>query len=73
MSDNVVTWPAPTRIDVPVERVMQAASDASLETAIVIGWDSSGQFYFKSSAADGGDVLWLLEVARKKLLEAGGA
>ena len=58
-----------TRLDIPAERVLRQAGESGLETAIVIGWDSDGEFYFASSAADGGDVLWLLEVAKKKLLE----
>lgn len=70
---NVITMPGPTRIDLPVERVLTVALGAELKTAVVIGWDADGEFYFKSSAADGGEVLWLLEVARKKLMEAGGA
>ena len=71
--DNVIVLPVPTRLDVPVERVLGAAMAAEMETAVVIGWAANGDFYFASSAGDGGDVLWLLEVARKKLMEAGGA
>lgn len=36
---------------------------------ILIGWDGDDDFRFASSYADGGTVLWLLEKAKKKLLE----
>lgn len=71
--DNVVILSVPTRLDLPAERVLKAALDADIKTAVVIGWDANDDFYFASSAGDGGDVLWLLEVARKKLMETGGA
>jgi hypothetical protein len=58
-----------TRLDIPVERVLRQAGDAELDTAVVIGWDANGEFYFASSAADGGEIIWLLELTKKKLLE----
>lgn len=67
--DNVIVMSVSTRLDIPAERVLTAALDADIKTAVVIGWDADGDFYFASSAADGGDVLWLLEMARKQLLE----
>lgn len=69
--DNVVYLNQPTRLDIPVKRVLKGAKRAKLDTAVVVGWDPDGSLYFASSAADGGDVLWLLELAKKKLLEMG--
>jgi hypothetical protein len=66
---TVVPFSGPTRLDTPAARVLTTASDASLQTAIVIGWDSKGEFYFSSSAADGAEVLWLIKVTEKKLLD----
>ena len=57
-----------TRLDLPVERVAQAADEANLESCVVIGYDKDGDFYFASSIADGPNVLWLLEQARLRLL-----
>lgn len=42
-----------------------------LDECIIIGHDKDGDFYFDSSKADGGTIVWLLEKAKKKLLEAG--
>jgi hypothetical protein len=58
-----------TKLDIPVERVIDAAKEAELQDVIVIGWDKNGDIYFASSKADGGEVLWLIEKAKKRLLE----
>lgn len=76
MSDNIVQWPITPKINytngkVPVNDVLAGADRAKLTETVVIGWDKDGQFYFASSEADGGGVLWLLEMAKKRLLEAG--
>lgn len=68
---NVVGTGAPSRLDLPPKRVLAAAERAELNEVVVIGFDADGEFYFASSQADGGDVLWLLEMAKKKLLEVG--
>lgn len=65
---NVVDLNVITKLDVPADKVLKAAT-GKLETAIVIGYDKDGDFYFASSKADGGDVLWLLETAKKELMD----
>ncbi len=70
---NVIEPSFITKLDIPAERVLRKAQGSDLTTAVVIGWEADGDFYFASSAADGAEVLWLLEVAKKKLLEAGDA
>lgn len=59
-----------TRLDLPVERVLEAAKD-QLVDAIIIGIDVNGEFYFASNMADGGEVLWWIEQAKKRLLSLG--
>ena len=68
MTDNVHYLEVVTRLDIPVERVLEQAKD-NLSDVVLIGWDKEGEFYFASNKADGGDVLWLLEKAKKVLLE----
>jgi hypothetical protein len=58
-----------SRLDLPAERVLQAAIDARVETVVVLGYDADGEFYFASTKGDGGEVIWLMEIAKKKLLE----
>lgn len=71
--DNVVILNMVTRLDLPVERVIKGAQETNLKSVVVVGWDKNGDLYFASSKADGAEVLWLLEVAKKKLLAAGGS
>lgn len=65
---EVVVLRCVTRLDIPVERVLDGARE-HLESGLVIGWDKEGQLYIASSLADGGDMLWLLEKAKAELLK----
>jgi hypothetical protein len=67
---NVVNFTGVTRLDLPADRIIESAA-GKLDHAVVIGWDKAGSFYFASSYAAGPEVLWLLETARRKLLDAG--
>lgn len=58
---DVVVLKGPTRLDIPAERVLQAALDAGLESVVICGFDKEGNEYFASSIADGADVVWLVE------------
>lgn len=68
---NVVELNNVTRLDLPPKRILKKAKEADLETIIIIGVTTDGELYFASSAADGGDVLWWMEKAKKALLEIG--
>lgn len=57
--------------NLPAKDVLEDAESAGLTDAVVLGWDKAGNMYFKSSYADGPNVLWLLEQARDAVLEAG--
>lgn len=58
-----------TKLDIPAERVLSEASSSSLDKAVVMGYDQDGELYFASSMADGGDVLWLMEECKQRLLK----
>ena len=68
MMGNVVCLDVITTLDLPVERILNKALDADLETVVIIGYTKEGEEYFVSSVANGGDVLWLLERHKLKLL-----
>ncbi len=57
-----------TRLDLPVDTVLENAK-SELDGAVIIGFDKEGELYFASTYADGGMVLWLMENAKKRLLE----
>jgi hypothetical protein len=64
---NVIPLGCVTKLDLPVERVLEAAKER-LESVVLVGWDTEGELYFASTIADGGDVNWLLDKAKQALL-----
>lgn len=65
---EVVILNCVTRLDLPPDRILDAAK-GKLESVAVIGWDKDGEAYYSTSLADGGDLLWLLEKFKLALLE----
>ena len=65
---DVIDLPAITKL-YPPERVIARAAEVELAGVVVIGWKRDGGFYFASSYADIGDVIFLTEMAKKKLLD----
>ena len=49
------------------QEVLRGAQEAVLKEAVIIGWDSDGHFYHRSSISNGPDVLWLLQLAQRDL------
>jgi hypothetical protein len=68
---NVIPLGNITRLDIPTDRVLDAAKGECSDGVVILGWNNDGELYFASSIADGGTVIWLLEMAKKKLLEVG--
>lgn len=58
-----------TRLDLPADRILENAK-GQLEGVIIIGFDHEGEVYAASSYADGGDVMWLLEACKTKMMES---
>ena len=65
---TVIEFTGKTALDIPSDRVLQAALDAKITDAVVMGYDPDGSFYVAASVADGGDMLWLLELAKQSLM-----
>ena len=65
---NVVRFTGITTLDLDADHVLESAI-GKLNGVVVVGFDKDGQEYFASSYADGGEVLWLFERAKKRLLE----
>jgi len=55
-----------TKLNIPADRVLEGAK-GQLEGVVLIGFDKQGQVYAASSYADGGAVMWLLEMCKQKL------
>ena len=67
--DNVIIGHFDTVLPIPVDRICDAAKAADLSICIIVGVQKNGDFYFASSDADLGQVLWQLERAKKALFE----
>lgn len=67
---NVIPLPVITTLDLDAERVLGGAINSTLQSCIVLGYDADGEFYFSATMADGGEALWLLELAKLNLLKA---
>lgn len=57
-----------TRLDLPADKVLEKAI-GQLDSVVIMGYDKEGEEVFASSIADGGNVLWLLEQCKLKLLK----
>ena len=64
---NVVDFNGITKLNLDPDRVLNKAI-GELTDVIVIGYDKDGDEYFASSIADGGDINWLLDRIKLKLL-----
>jgi len=65
---NVIDLPVITTLDIPSDRLLEKAI-GKVDDVLILGWDEDGELYFASSKGDGGHCLWLMELAKKKLLE----
>ena len=69
MSNNIIPLGNITKLDLPTDRVLDGCKGDCTAGVVVLGFDDEGELYFTSSIADGGEVIWLLEMAKKHLLE----
>lgn len=47
-----------------------AIGETSIEKVLVLAFDDKGQIYTDTNIDDGGDVLWLVEFCKAKLMKA---
>ena len=69
MKDNVILFNGVTSLDLPADRVCMKAAEANLNRVLIIGTNQDESLYFASSFPDGGHVLWMMEIAKKLLME----
>lgn len=70
MTAKIVNLPVVTTLDLPPDRILDAAKEADLGSVVVVGHTKDGHLYFAGSMADGGEVLWLFERAKLALMGA---
>ena len=73
MSAEIIDLPMETTLDIPPERILRKATEAKLESVIVIGEAEDGSLYMASSDANAANILWQLEQAKMLLLRSAEA
>lgn len=71
MTAEIIEFKGETKLDISPEKVLSAAIEADLDSAIVIGRDKDGHLYFAASSGDIFDTNWLLDIAKQELLRMG--
>ena len=66
---KVTILPVVTRLDLPVDRILDQARDANLKSVVILGYGEEETEYFASSMASGPNVLWLMERLKLELLK----
>lgn len=73
LDEKVKIFSGVTRESFDPDIVLQGARRAELTSVLVLGWQEDGELFFSASDADGPEALWLLEMAKHRLLVAGSA
>lgn len=66
---EVVILDTETTLDIPAERVLQAAIETDLDKVLVVGVEKDGTLYVAASGSSIGDNLLLMERAKRLMLE----
>ena len=69
---NVVRLDVITNLDLQPDDVLQNSVGQYPGGVFVAGFDKNGQIKIASSIADGGTVLWVMEVAKVRLMAIAG-
>lgn len=68
---EVVAFRAPTKHDLDPDTILET-NKGTFKHLMLLGYDHDGDFVFASTMADGGDAVWLLELAKIKLYKMTG-
>lgn len=68
---NLKLFPGITTLDHDPD-VMLRLAVGQLTEVVIIGYDEAGELFISASKADGGDILWLLEQAKRALMDICG-
>jgi hypothetical protein len=69
MEDNVIDFPGGTLLDIPVDKVLEGAKDASLDQVVIVGVKEDGSTYLAFSTSDLYQILWFLENGKMDVLK----
>ena len=66
---EVVILDCETRLDIPADRVLDAAKEENLSVAMVIGYDPDGGLVLRTTTTKAKELVWLMELAKKLILD----
>lgn len=69
---NVVRLNVVTTLDLQPDDVLTEAVGQYPGGVFIAGYDADGAIQFSASMADGGEILWLMEVAKARLMKIAG-
>lgn len=72
LADNIKLFTGVTPNDFQPNIMLEAAARAGLTDVVIIGWDKDGNLFFSASNGNGPECLWLIEQAKKALLDTTG-
>ena len=65
---NVTIMGGRTKLDLPVQRIMDGVDADKLESILILGWDKDGELFAASSTPRVGEMLHLMEMFKYELL-----
>jgi hypothetical protein len=65
---DIADYGGETRLDIDPDKVLMGAV-GHLGSVVVIGWDKDDQLFFAASNGYNPDTLWLIECARRALID----
>lgn len=71
VDSNLRLFPGATSYDHDPNVILEMAKRGNLDEVLIIGFDQDGQLFVSASRNDLPALLWLLEKAKKMLLEVG--
>lgn len=68
-NDNVIRPDFITKVDIPVDTILEGAREAGLKDVVVIGWIEGEGCYLATSSGDAPEIIFLIELAKKQVLD----
>ena len=65
---EVIIAPVITKLNIPADRILQAAI-GEMDECVIIGTDKDGNDYFASNRSDAGTVIYHCERAKHRLMQ----
>jgi len=72
MTAEIIGFTGETKLDIDPDQVLRAAVGKYPQGVLVIGWNEDGELAFASSIADVREMNWMLDLAKREILESYG-